>query len=82
MAQLTPRTWYLVGVGLMISAVAMASVAFGPGSYGSGFGGESLEQPATAIMRTSFFIGFTPGSGCPTGTPWLHRCPSSSNEAH
>lgn len=29
MANLTPRTWYLVGVGLMISAVAMAIVAFG-----------------------------------------------------
>ncbi len=29
MADLTPRTWYLIGVGLMISAVAMASVTFG-----------------------------------------------------
>ena len=28
MANLTARTWYLIGVGLMISAVAMASVSF------------------------------------------------------
>ena len=29
MANLTPRTWYLIGVGLMISAVTMAIVSFG-----------------------------------------------------
>jgi hypothetical protein len=29
MANLTPRAWYLIGVGLIISAVAMASVSFG-----------------------------------------------------
>lgn len=29
MANLTPRAWYLIGVGLMISAVAMALVSFG-----------------------------------------------------
>ena len=28
MKKLTPRTWYLVGAGLMVSAVAMAGIAF------------------------------------------------------
>jgi NADH:ubiquinone oxidoreductase subunit K len=29
MASLTPRTWYLVGAGLMVSAVTMGIIAFG-----------------------------------------------------
>lgn len=28
-ARLTPRTWYIVGIGLIVSAVTMAVVAFG-----------------------------------------------------
>ena len=64
MANLTSRTWYLIGVGLMISAVTMAVVSFGS-MINTVEGMNRVVVPGT-LVETRYMVKFGP-----TDADWL-----------